>query len=404
MKRYGDRLALYLSLLILLSLVSYPEALAMTLQHRYADFYGQRSLLDNLFKLVRELLFVVIFVETIWQSIRIGRSIRAYLLYAAALVMLLSIILIKDALLYGEIDASIFGIRFLLILNIACSAWIATRYQPDFIFHPLLGKSIGLWLSASILFAAMQLYDMPPFFGKTLIGTRTQGLSPQPIHFSMTLAAVALYLFVTDRLTPLRELILLLVTLSTGGRAGIIALMALLIFRHARSARTPRVILLLLMPAILIGLYFFVSNAWISGRIGTEGGLLGEGRLNTWGIAMDSFAGDPWRILLGNMLGFGANFYGIAEQRGFAVDSMYISILLNFGLAGLILLGLAAWQATRGGDDRVLASVGVLLFLGVAQNVVEIHPVNLLVLACIGASLAVNRGRSTESVDFARPG
>ncbi|MGB9762594.1 MAG: hypothetical protein ACPLW7_01035 [Minisyncoccia bacterium] len=104
-------------------------------------------------------------------------------------------------------------------------------------------------------------------------------------------------------------------------------------------------------------------------------------------------------ILLGKGFGYGTNtiftvFPDLAYNYGFIPDSLYISIISQIGIIGLLLFLFVNGYVYLKSKHPIKYSILLFLFFGITTNILELFPVNWIYSIILGSSLKIPRMRN----------
>ncbi|WGF87267.1 hypothetical protein [Marinivivus vitaminiproducens] len=397
---WARRFFFYVAALVVISVpVALPQIMGLSQGFRATDVGSMRY--------VRELIFVVAFADFVItliavKSCNLPKDIALVLLAALAYIFVL---LWKDVSAGNDPLMAIFAFRMFLIAMFLVYATVAFA-GARFALPQMIGFVIQLYIICACLAAVWELRTFPPlFYGATFLGPRVPVLAPSPILFSQVASTMLLYLFVIRaRWFPIWAMMVFFLCLATGGRSGIIG--TFLVFGLYLTFDTPgglglRVLKMVGMLGLAFGLYLAASSQSISGRANVNS-LTEEARIDNWIELIQSMGSEaPMTVLFGTQLGMGTNAAFSSARTGLQSsnmpalefsDSFFIATYLNFGLVGvaLILAGVTIF-VMRGfnSDFRERAGIGgMFVWLGLAQNIIEIHPANVVLMTCFGLAIA----------------
>ncbi len=346
------------------------------------DFLAQDRAIRLMIGL-REALLVALFGMAAFVTL--GRRmvpLYAFILYAAVLMT-------RDALV-GDVPVVI-AIRALIMVTLPILLMRTMERAPELLGAVSAGLKIAISLAAGI--ALFQLFAIPGYYGTTFLGPRVFGAMASPLHLSYT-AGIAAIFFATRRPgsgsgagSVFWVLVCFGLCLLSGGRAGIlislVALMALLA-NQFEATKHIRAIGALVAGVLLVAAAFVVSNPVISGRAGTSGGPLEDGRFNVWASALGTWQnGSIWEILFGSGVGEGSNAMAAYVSDFYFTDSAFVFLLLSFGICGLVYMtGLTLWTMMRLSSGPVI----VAWFIAAAtQLYYELQPFTVILALCLHA-------------------
>ncbi|KKB09803.1 hypothetical protein [Devosia chinhatensis] len=369
-----------------------PELIAVSRGQFGADEFGPG-------RIIREVLFLAMFGFTVLNLNRLPASYAQF--FVIALLALVSYLVLLGLLRQDSLIAIVVVLRYLLILTIIyffLAAYFKDVDQTD----KYVASLIRVFVIICVPIAIWQVLYLPPVKGATFLGSRAFGLSPNPILFSQILAAFGLFFFVVKPPRTFAWLVVLFsLSLTTGGRSGVLALAGLLALHLIRQSRLDPVVTRLAYLLALLGAflgYGLLSSEAVSGRVINSASIGSEARLDNWGTLISYYIHSGWQWLFGVNFGLGMNAYTGLTGRplidGYLyipADNMFLSLLLNFGLVGLIpvvLALLAIGNMAKGING--LAILFTIALLGLTQNIVEIHVVNLIILAVLARTLVLS--------------
>lgn len=382
-----------------------PELIAVSQGQFGADEFGPG-------RIVREGLFVVMLGYVVLNLNRLPASHAQFFL--TGMLVLVSYAVFLGLVRQDSVLSVIVVLRYILIISLIFFFLLAYFVSMERTDRFILGI-IRIFTLVCIPVAIWQVLYLPAVKGATFFGSRAFGLSPNPILFSQILAAFGLFFFVTrPKRSWLWLVVLFALSLTTGGRSGILALAGLLALHLIRQARLDPVLTRLAYLAAAIGAllgYGLLNSEAISGRVMADTTIGSEARLENWSLLLEYYFRTGWQWIFGVNYGLGMNAYSGLTGRplidGYLyipADNMFLSITLNFGLVGLISCVLALIYIAN--KDRGINSVAILfttVLLGMTQNIVEIHVVNLIILALLARSLMLGYQGSISSSDSAAP-
>lgn len=397
---WARRFFLYVAALIVISVpVALPQIMGLSQGYRATDVGSMRY--------VRELIFVVAFIDFMItlvavKSCNLPKDIALVLLAALAYIFVL---LWKDISAGNDPVMALFAFRMFLIAMFLVYATVAFA-GARFALPQMIGFVIQLYLICAVVAAIWELRTFPSlFFGSTFLGPRVPVLSPSPILFSQVASAMLLYLFVIRvRWFPIWAMIVFFLCLATGGRSGIVG--AFLVFGLYLTFDTPgglglRVLKMVGMLGLAFVMYLGAADQAISGRQNVRS-LTDEARIDNWVELIQSMGSEaPATVLFGTQLGMGTNAAISSGRAGIETtsqqalefsDSFFIATYLNFGLVGVavVMTGVIIF-VMRGfaGDFRERSAIGgMFVWLGLAQNIIEVHPANIVLMTCFGLAIA----------------
>jgi hypothetical protein len=315
-------------------------------------------------------------------------------------------ILLKDYYNYGDLSWSIFGIRPVLILfSFPVMGNIFYNRKHDYKNALVIAvKTIIIFLVPVTLF---QLKELPPLFGATFIGPRTMGFWPNPIIYSICLAAFALFLWVVQaRNAFFWIMICFALAISTGGRAGLLALSLLVMMYLVNLSGIRRLevrsrlalyffitcIIAVMIPILFVGL----SSTSISGRVDTEGKAFNDGRISIIKDVFEEISSDEYiSIFFGHRLGEGTNAVNTITSNTQISDNLFVMILRSYGSIGLILFItlVLLWVSRSYSNPHSIMIILVSLPMITSQSIIEIHPAGLLLVICASIAMQESKGK-----------
>lgn len=312
--------------------------------------------------------------------------------------LLIAFILIKDIVIYGNLDWAPYGLRPLLIFTSVASVSTLLRWNCQRQLR-IVEFTIKVMIAILIPITAHQLVTLPSVFGTTFLGPRTLGFWPNPINYSMALASLALYLAVSkSRHAAAWLVVCALLALTTGGRSGLLAiglLMGILIYQRlgfTKLSRESRPLITLLAPVIGIvaaaGLFALFSQQEFSGREGTENSIYSNSRAAYVMESVGRIATESGSIglLFGNRLGDGTNALFASGKSSIISDNFFLMVIRSYGFLGLLIFSMMtfAWLR-RPNVNKVAIALAAFSFM-MAQSFLELHPVAILTLAAVALS------------------
>ena len=319
-------------------------------------------------------------------------------LFALSSTLLIAFILIKDIVIYGNLDWAPYGLRPLLIAVSVATVSTLLRWNCQRQLR-IVEFTIKVLIAILIPITANQLVTLPSVFGATFLGPRTLGFWPNPINYSMALASFALYLTVCKSRHSAAWLVACaLLAITTGGRSGLLAIALLIgvqVFRRlgfTKPSREMRPLVALLGPVVAIvavtGLFAIFSQQQFSGREGTENARYGDSRAAYVVDSVGSIAaeGGVVALLLGNRLGDGTNALFSSGKSSVISDNFFLMVIRSYGFLGLLIFTLMtfAWLR-RPSVDKMAIALAAFSFM-MAQSFLEQHPVAILTLAAAALS------------------
>lgn len=371
-----ERLSVFLIILALISSQLSGVELAFSYDQYLLELAAEGEQV-SLFIVVRELSYFFLGALLIFQ----GSQRRVNLVLYATIIAFLSILIIRSILINEAIVLIVYGLRIVVLLAMGFSV-LTIFSNIDRIERVLMNYIfvlIALWLSSSL----WQLINYQSLFGETIFGPRVSGTYLNPIIFSMVLGSSSLFLLYAKSFSGKGLILLLLfwLTLLTGGRAGILVSFISLLSHWIGRRSNYNYLLIIILPL----LFFAASFSEISGRSGTES-FFKDGRLSKWeSLLLDFMGGEPVNFILGKSLGVGTNASRISDSSSHIVaDSAFVSGLLSFGVIYVLLyIGLIVFTLYRYGSNGVPIFITLLIY-SFAQNLPELHPTFLLVMAAYG--------------------
>ena len=319
-------------------------------------------------------------------------------LVALPSTLLITFILIKDIVIYGNLDWAPYGLRPLLIFTSVATVSTLLRWNCQRQLR-IVEYTIKALIAILIPITAHQLVTLPPVVGATFLGPRTFGFWPNPIIYSMALASFALYLTVSKSRHSTAWLVACaLLAITTGGRSGLLAialLMGVHVFQRlgfTKVSRETRPLITLLAPVIAIvaaaGLFAFFSQQQFSGRDGTDNTSYGDPRAAyvIESIGKIASEGGLVALLFGNRLGDGTNALFNSGKSSVISDNFFLMVIRSYGFLGLLIFSLITFSwLRRPSVDKVAISLGAFSFM-MAQSFLELHPIAILTLAAVALS------------------
>ena len=319
-------------------------------------------------------------------------------LFALSSTLLIAFILIKDIVIYGDLDWAPYGLRPLLIVTSVATVSTLLRWNCQRQLR-IVEFTIKVLIAILIPITAHQLVTLPSVLGATFLGPRTIGFWPNPINYSMALASFALYLTVSKSRHSAAWLVACaLLAITTGGRSGLLAialLMGVRVFQRlgfTKVSRETRPLITLLAPMIAIvaaaGLFAIFSQQEFSGREGTENTSYGDSRAAYVIESVGKIAAEGGfvALLLGNRLGDGTNALFASGKSSVISDNFFLMVIRSYGFLGLLIFAMMtfAWLR-RPSVNKVAIALAAFSFM-MAQSFLEQHPVAILTLAAVALS------------------
>jgi hypothetical protein len=328
-------------------------------------------------------------------------------IFVLSSAFLITAILIKDVVTYGDLNWAIYGVRPLLIAAsaLAVNTLLQWDCQRQLRVVELVIKALIVIL---VPITAYQLVTLPPVWGATFLGPRAMGFWPNPIQYSMALASFGLYLTVSkSRHSGAWLVICAALAITTGGRSGLLAIALLMAvqgslslgFRKVSRNSVPFIALLGSVVAVVgaVGLFALFSQQEISGRTGTESANFGNPRAAyiVESIGQIASEGGLAALLLGNRLGDGTNALFASGASLVISDNFFLMVIRSYGILGLLIFVMItiAWLR-RLSVDKVAVALTALSFM-MAQSFLEQHPIGMLTLAA-----AAWASHSRRQLDF----
>lgn len=261
-----------------------------------------------------------------------------------------------------------------------------THYAAD--DRLTIGRSVLRAAAFLILFetawaAAQIVTNIPPLFGTTFVGPRPFGTFATPNVLGMAaLGVLVLAAVVQIRFRAIAVAASLAVVFVSGSRTAMLG--ALLIALGTRAERVKYRWLLVPNVAVLVFVaYRGVSTESLSGRV-----ISGEGRLALWQDALGSAMHSPIDWLFGAGVGYGSNAAAtlLGGEEVTVTDSLFVAVLLSFGLCGFVALLAGLIHASRKLGVHAWTILPVTLLVALTVNLPEVAPINVLLTVAAGVA------------------
>lgn len=329
--------------------------------------------------MIREISYVFLFGFSLFLAVKN----RQALTMAVLAVFFIALYLLKQMVFNGEVGNAISGIRVIVIMGCFYSVYMAV-VESDGWVERAVGNLVKLLIVFYLFVSIYQAANFPAAYGSTYFGSRVNGVYDNPILFSMTVAAMALFIFYSrSKYKTAWLFVCLFITLLTGGRAGTLVSMLLFMLSIMPNniSRKVWVLSLFLVPAIFI----VVSDSMLSGREGTES-VFKDGRLLLWvEIINNSISQGVVPVFMGTGLGDGTNasFRNVGDVSYLVSDSAFLMLFRSFGLLGVVAYVLVFFLLYKKFGNKSIPLLLTLIVFSLAQSLPELHPAFLIVLVAI---------------------
>lgn len=335
--------------------------------------------LDNIeFIILRELGWLLLSLISLFLIFTSKNKLIVFCLIFSYLLLLLT----RD-IVGGNTENTLYGIRILLVfLSIPAISFMFEKISLLKIkkYMSFLVKFIILVLIPITIY---QLMFFPPSFGATFLGARVNGFYYNPIIFSMFLSSLSLILYVLkSKNYKIWILLIVLICLCTGGRAGILISLMLLISSYMGIFIKNKISIVGLFFVIAPLFFLILSSSEISGREATSEKGLKDGRLDVWGEWLNTLFQNSNDFIFGVSVGTGTNA-SVKFSTGSIADSMFITIFTSFGFVGFFIFFLIIFYYFLKINSQTFLILLVIMFLGLAQNIPEVNPINIMLIFSI---------------------
>ena len=390
------RVGRWLGLIVIVTIgVNYLLTQQMESGVRQYEVGGQ----DQTFRLIREFLIwglAVVMLNGIVASKR--ASGRVTLAIPVALASMAVSVSVVTSLLEGEQPVWILaGLRIVPLLIIL--AGLAHYPEADRLtIGSTVLRAATVFLLVEAIWAARQINDdIPAIFGTTFAGPRPYGTLATPNLLGMAALGV---LVLTLIVRPRHGLPLVLLTLAvifvSGSRASMLGALATLLGARFGSTRGRWLLAPYGLALLYVALHAANDEA-LSGRV-----ITGEGRFSLWAQHVRTAMQGPLDWIFGAGVGYGANavrtLNGVETTAAVTTDSMFMALLLAFGLCGLIAVVAGLFHLARRMTPAAAWTVlPPALLVALTVNLPEIAPFNVLALVAAAVGLRdLDRSRGLE--------
>lgn len=359
----------------------------------YQHIFHQRSYFDPInrsffFFLIKEFIYLFFFIFSIFY-IR-SKKIRYYIFFITIYIIFL---LILNILNNNNILFLLSGLRVIEIY-FACLFiyyFASKNFSAVYNFINIVFKIIVFF---SIVLVLYELFFFIPD-SNIFTSVRTAAFFNLPNLFSIFLASIAIYYatIYNGKKKYLYLCILLFLSLTTGGRAGISLILILFFFSIFNHLRINKLFLFILLFTLLPLIFKILSLPIISGRTDTAG-LLTDGRIDHLKDIMLYLSNSvPLLDIFFGKIGTGT-LAAIHLCNDFAIEcydsplkqphNAFITLFLSFGLFGLLIIGVPLILEFINLMKKDLSIFFVIIILASFQSLLELHPIIFIIPIMFG--------------------
>lgn len=302
------------------------------------------------------------------------------------MISLLLIYSLKDAILLSDLQLLPFGVRVFILLFSFYSVFVFCGKSEScgkirIIFY-IIKVILIIYVAASVY----QMLSFPGTFGQTIFGARANGPYQNPINFSIAIAAFSVAFYYSEETNRKYWILLCLVlTFTTGGRAGILVtiLVTIMTFVVGRLGYKFSVVAIILLPIF----FQLISSSAISGRDEANESGLKDGRLAQWTeIVNPIISSGAVPVLLGAGLGEGTNasISYHKDTKTIVSDSAFVMMFRSFGLIGLAFYLLSLIVILNKYKLNSIVLLCATFIFSMAQSLPEQHPAFLILIFSLG--------------------
>jgi len=362
-----------------------------------------------IYSLIRDLIFFLILIVSFFILYRIQNKIsysRSILMWNVIFIVF-SVIFSSINIIYNNnIIFSIALLKNIQPILFFSLIYLVIKNSTDAIYEEikLINKTLTFIVFLELIFMIIELIYLPPYYGATFFGPRVVGtfLSPNTLGLSLTgilLLKLIFYKTYTKDFCIICTLLFFMVLL-TGQRTTIFISLIILIlytinyfnYKFKLDLLTKMFFLIFLLVSSVY-IFMGINSKNISGR---EVDFTKENRISIYNDFFNNL--EVENFLYGSKYGETSNALKLlaTDNHGFVSDSLYVTILNDFGvLLGTMLVIFFLWSLLKKSIDKTI--VLVVFFLS-STTIVVIEATPFIYL--FGLSLALvysNIGAMYES-------